>query len=104
MKPAARTDRQPMRTAPRDGSLVRVAVRASEQGPAEFDVVRWAQSARSGEGGWISSDSDPDARIIYAEGELAYWVPLPSQVPAGHNDGGARPESGEADEGDGSAI
>lgn len=73
--------RQPMRTAPRDGSLVLVAIRATEQGPEEFDMVRWASSARSGEEGWVATDSDPEARVVYATAELAGWMPLPTQVP-----------------------
>ena len=72
---------QSMKTAPRDGTLVLVKVRATEQGPGEFDMVRWAQSARSEEEAWVAADSDPFARIVYAEGELAYWMPLPSQLP-----------------------
>jgi len=71
----------PMAAAPRDGTLVIVRVRASEQGPSEVDTVRWSRSARSGEEGWVANDSDPFARVIYAEGELAGWRPLPSQRP-----------------------
>ncbi len=70
-----------MPTAPRDGSLVLVRLRASEQGPAEVDAVRWAVSARSGEEGWVANDSDPFARVAYGEGELAGWSPLPTQLP-----------------------
>ena len=70
-----------MNTAPRDGSLVLVRVRASEQGPAEVDAVRWAVSARSGEEGWVANDSDPFARVAYGEGELSGWSPLPTQRP-----------------------
>src|SRR5947209_20599993 len=29
----------------------------------------------------VSADSAPDAAIIYAEGELAFWMPLPTNVP-----------------------
>src|SRR5690606_37659818 len=71
----------PMESAPRDGTLVLVALHASEQGPAEVDAVRWAQSARSGEEGWVANDSDPFARIVYAETELTGWLPLPTQLP-----------------------
>jgi len=70
-----------MTTAPRDGTLVLVRIRATEQGPAEVDAVRFAQSARSGEDGWVANDSDPFARVVYAEGELAAWMPLPTQLP-----------------------
>jgi hypothetical protein len=79
-KPAF-TKWEPMATAPRDGTLVLVSVRASEQGPAELDAVRWAQSARSGEEGWVANDSDPFARFVYSEVELTGWSPLPTQVP-----------------------
>jgi len=71
----------PMATAPRDGTLVLVSVRASEQGPAELDAVRWAQSARSGDEGWVANDSDPFARFVYSEAELTGWSPLPTQLP-----------------------
>ena len=57
------------------------ALRASEQGPAEVDAVRWAVSARSGEEEWVANDSDPFARVAYGEGELAGWSPLPTQLP-----------------------
>jgi len=94
-----------MATAPRDGTLVLVKVRATEQGPGEFDMVRWAKSARSEEEGWVAADSDPFARVVYAEGELAYWMPLPSQLPKLRS---ARVAAGEppptGDETDGSAI
>jgi hypothetical protein len=70
-----------MATAPRDGTLVLVKLRASEQGPSEIDSVRWVTSARSGEAGWVANDSDPFARVAYAEGEIAGWSPLPTQVP-----------------------
>ena len=92
--------RAPIATAPRDGSLVRVAIRASEQGPAELDTVRWAKSASSGQEGWVAFDSDPDARVVYADSELAYWLPLPSQTKP------RRPakRAPATDESDGSAI
>ena len=70
-----------MATAPRDGTLVLARIRATEQGPAEVDAVRWARSARSGEEGWVANDSDPFARVVYADNELAGWMPLPTQVP-----------------------
>ena len=96
---------EPMATAPHDGTLVLVKVRATEQGPGEVDAVRWASSARSGEEGWVANDSDPFARVVYAESELAYWMPLPSQLPklrAARVAAGEPPPS--ADETDGSAI
>jgi hypothetical protein len=70
-----------METAPRDGTLVQVWLRASEQGPAQMDVVRWARSALSGEGAWVASDSDQEARVAYSDADLEGWVPLPSQAP-----------------------
>lgn len=71
----------PMSTAPKDGTLVLAAIRATEQGPAEVDAVRWSKSARTGEEGWVANDSDPFARIVYSEPELTGWSPLPTQMP-----------------------
>ena len=34
---------QPMETAPKDGQRILVVLHASEQWPAEVDLVRWAQ-------------------------------------------------------------
>jgi hypothetical protein len=101
---SVRARRAPIATAPRDGSLVRIAVRASEQGPAELDTVRWARSAASGEEGWVAFDSDAEARVVYADSEIAYWLPLPSQVRARRPPGTAAKRRGEPDESDGSAI
>ena len=70
-----------MTSAPRDGSLVLVRLYASEQGPSEVDAVRWSKSARSGEEAWVANDSDPFARVAYADAELAGWMPLPTQMP-----------------------
>ena len=70
-----------MAGAPRDGSRILAAIRASEQGPAEVDVVRWARSDPGGEKGWIAADSDPALVIVYAEVELTHWMPLPSPLP-----------------------
>ena len=96
---------QPMATAPRDGTLVLARIRATEQGPGEFDMVRWTKSARSEEESWIAADSDPFARIVYAEAELAYWMPLPSQLPTLRS---ARADAGKpqpaTDEADGSGV
>lgn len=74
-------DWKPMASAPRDGTLVLVAIRESEQGPAQVDVARWAKPARGNEKCWMSADAAPDAPIIYAEGELAFWMPMPTNVP-----------------------
>jgi hypothetical protein len=94
----------PMATAPRDGTLVLARIRASEQGPSEVDSVRWSKSARSGEGNWVANDSDPFARVIYGEGELSAWMPLPNQAPAPRSQPPASPHHSEPDESDGSAI
>jgi hypothetical protein len=68
-------------------------------------MVRWAKSARSGEECWVAADSDPFARIVYAEAELAYWMSLPGQLP---QLGSARVAAGEPasapDETDGSGV
>jgi hypothetical protein len=105
MAKAEFTKWEPMATAPRDGTLVLVAVRASEQGPAEHDAVRWAQSARSGEEGWVANDSDPFARFVYSEAELTGWSPLPTQMPAlrSNRPTDARSDPG-PDESDGAGI
>jgi hypothetical protein len=96
-----------MTTAPRDGSLVLVRLHASEQGPAEVDAVRWSRSARSGEETWVANDSDPFARVIYAEGELAGWMPLPTQMPKLRSDRAAvsdAPAPAAEDDTDGGGI
>ncbi len=93
-----------MASAPRDGSLVLVQIRASEQGPAEFDVVRFAASARSGEEAWVANDSDPQARIVYAENELTGWMPLPTQLPRLRSMRAPAPPDPTPEEGDGSGV
>jgi len=70
-----------MASAPRDGTKVLVAVRESEQGAAEVDVVRWAKPERSAEECWIAVDSDPGCVIGYEEAELWSWMPLPNPIP-----------------------
>jgi hypothetical protein len=72
---------QPMANAPRDGTRVLVAIRASEQGPAEVDVARWGRAEPAGEECWVASDSDHECIITYAEGELTSWMPLPTTLP-----------------------
>ena len=71
----------PIETAPRDGTLVQVWLKASEQGPSQMDVVRWARSAVSGEGAWVARDSDSEARVAYSDADLEGWLPLPTQIP-----------------------
>jgi hypothetical protein len=72
---------RPMATAPRDGSRILAAIRASEQGPAEVDVVRFARTEAMGERAWIAADSDPGCVIVYADAELTDWMPLPAPLP-----------------------
>ena len=96
-----------MATAPRDGSRILAAIRATEQGAAEVDVVRWARSAPGSERGWIAADSDPTLVIVYAEVELTHWMPLPSPLPklrAGQAAGRREPGRFDADEMGGSGI
>ena len=71
-----------MASAPRDGSRLLVVIRASEQGAADVDVVRWAKSRRSVEPCWTSTDSSHDCPIVYDDWEVAFWMPLPSSMPA----------------------
>ncbi len=68
---------RPMESAPKDGTTVLAALRASEQGPAEVDVVRWAVRDER----WIAADSDPGCIIVYADIELTSWMPLPAKLP-----------------------
>jgi hypothetical protein len=98
-----------MASAPKDGSRILVEIRASEQGPAEVDLVRWGKPDRSQEPCWISADSDPGALIIYPETEVTGWMPLPSPLPrlraaAGAKDRSAASEGPAEDEIGGSGI
>jgi hypothetical protein len=92
-----------MTTAPRDGSLVLVRIRASEQGAAEYDSVRWGTSARSDEASWVATDSDPDARITYADSELAGWMQPPASLPPLRSQP-LPPSTDTAEESDGSGM
>jgi hypothetical protein len=84
---------QAMASAPRDGTRILVELRASEQGPAEVDMVRWARPDREAEACWLSTDSDPGVAIIYAEAELAGWMALPTPLPKLRSvQGGADPD------------
>jgi hypothetical protein len=93
----------PIATAPRDGRPVLVWLKASEQGPAQMDVVRWARSARTGEGAWVAADSDQVARVAYSDADLECWLPLPTQAPRQRVPAAPQPEidtdSGEVDGG-----
>ncbi|MCB1502617.1 MAG: hypothetical protein KDK07_23050 [Bauldia sp.] len=91
-----------MRTAPRDGTRILVTVRASEQGAAEVDVVKWAKAGADGDSGWLATDSDPEARIVYGDGELAAWMPMPAAISGRAGRPALVPYAGE--EMDGSAI
>lgn len=72
---------QDLATAPREGTRVLVMIRASEQGPAEVDVARWACPDRGQEPRWIASDSDHDCTVVYADSDLDGWMALPSPMP-----------------------
>jgi holo-[acyl-carrier protein] synthase len=69
-----------MAGAPRDGTSVLVEVRASEQGPAEIDLVRWANDGAGAEC-WIAADSDPGCAIFYSDAELSGWMPIVAPLP-----------------------
>ena len=73
---------RPMITAPKDGTRIIVVIRQSEQGPADIDVVRWAQARRFGDPCWMSTDSSHDCAIMYEDWEVANWMPLPSTMPS----------------------
>ena len=91
-----------MESAPKDGTAVLAAVRASEQGPAEVDVVRWAVRDER----WIAADSDPGCIIVYADLEITAWMPLPARLPGLRTEGvaGRRVQGRFEDEGGGSGI
>ena len=99
---------QSMASAPRDGTRVLVEIRASEQGAAEVDMVRWAKPDRSSEECWIAVDSDPQCLITYAEVELLSWMALPTPLPklrsAVKGPSGSSPAKSNDDEFGGSGI
>jgi len=72
---------QPMATAPKDGTRIIVVTRATEQGPSDVDVVRWAKPKSHSEFCWVSTDSGQDFVVIYDEWEVANWMALPSWSP-----------------------
>jgi hypothetical protein len=87
-----------MDSAPRDGTRILVALTASEQGPAEVDMVRWARPERNAEECWLATDSDAGSPVVYSSSDLSSWMPLPSPMPR------LRSRPGGPDETDGSAI
>ena len=70
-----------MASAPKDGSRILAVIRASEQGAADVDVVRWQTNKRAADPCWTSTDSSHDCAIIYDDWEVAFWMPLPSSMP-----------------------
>jgi hypothetical protein len=70
-----------MASAPRDGTRILVQIKASEQGAAEVDMVRWGRPERGTDPFWVSAESPPGAALVYAEAELSGWLPLPSPMP-----------------------
>ena len=70
----------PMAAAPKDGSRILVVIRASEQGPADVDVVRWTLPKRAADQCWVSTDSSRDCAIIYEDWEVVFWMPLPPTI------------------------
>src|SRR5690242_5777463 len=70
-------DWRSMDSAPKDGTAILASVRATEQGPADIDVVRWAVRDER----WIAADSDPGCIIVYADAEMTGWQPLPARLP-----------------------
>ena len=72
---------QSMASAPKDGSRIIVVIRASEQGPADVDVVRWDRPRRNADPCWTSTDSSHDCAIVYEDWEVSFWMALPSTLP-----------------------
>jgi len=75
-------DWRAMETAPRDGSRFLAVVHRSEQWPAEVELVRWGTPRHEAEACWHTADSGPSSTVVFSEGELACWMPLP-RPPAG---------------------
>ncbi len=72
---------RPIASAPKNGTRIIAAIRPSDQGGAEVDVVRWAQPRRGADPCWTSTDSSHDCPIMYDDREVAHWMPLPSTMP-----------------------
>lgn len=72
---------QPIATAPRDGSRILVVVGATEQGSGEVDVVRWERPHNAGEKCWVAVDSVRGCEFFYTDGELVFWMKLPTNFP-----------------------
>lgn len=68
---------QDMDSAPRDGQRILAVVRTSEQWPAEVELVRWARPRNQAENCWVAADSGANSATIFAEQELALWMPVP---------------------------
>lgn len=91
---------QGMASVPRDGTRVLVAIYASEQGPAEIDIVRWTGGDAEG---WVAVDSGPGARVSYVDAEVFAWMPLPAPPPPPAQGQRSR-RTADQEEIDGSAI
>ena len=70
-----------MGNAPKDGSRIIAVIRGGEQGNADIDVVRWSRTRGVADACWVSSDSTFDCAIVYGDGELTHWMPLPTSMP-----------------------
>ena len=99
-------DWRSMESAPRDGTRVLVAIRPTEQGPAEVDVARWASPTPGTDACWIAIDSDPDALVTYFDVELTWWMPMPTPLPRAPGSGRPLPPTPPpaSDEMEGSGI
>ena len=101
------SDWRSMASAPKDGTRILVAMRGTEQGPAEVDVARWGKPDKASEECWMAGDFDPEAPVTYADVELSSWMPLPSPVPplrTAQRTAGGRPGRSRSEEMGGSGI